>query len=176
MAGGAGGPSAELAAPASAVPPDPPPLPAPPLDNVLLARVNGHVSYALTVLLPDGPSVLLPADALANLETLELLLPSTTAPVPYGTPALSADALLVRLPLPPDAATNLAFHPLAPPSSDAFSFDPAVLPPSGPSPVSSIARPDADPIPLTHTITWQTLSPRALKAALANPPINRESP
>ncbi|MBR6022913.1 MAG: zinc ribbon domain-containing protein, partial [Kiritimatiellae bacterium] len=81
-----------------------------PADNVLLARINGRPAYALPVLLPDGPSALLPVAALDGLETLELLLPSTLAPVPYGTPALSADSLLVRLPLPPSAATNLALH------------------------------------------------------------------
>lgn len=170
MAGGAGGSPAESETEVSTE------EPATFRDNVLLAHINGRPVYALPVQMPGGPSVLLPAAALEGLETLELSLPSTGEHVSYGPPALSADALLVRLPLPPNAATNLAFHPLAPPSSDAFSFDPAVLPPSGPSPVSSIARPDADPIPLTHTIAWQTLSPRALKAALANPPINRESP
>ncbi len=150
--------------------------PAPFHDNVLLARINGRPVYALPVQMAGGPSVLLPAAALEGLETLELSLPSTGEPVPYGMPAISSDSLLVRLFLPREVVTNLYFHPLAPPSPDAFSFDPAVLPPPGPSLVSSIVRLDADPIPLTHTITWQTLSPRALKAALANPTTTRESP
>lgn len=173
-AGGAGGPPAELE-PADDPTPEPEPT-APPRDNVLLAHINGRPAYALPVQMPGGPSVLLPAAVLEDLETLELSQPSTGEPVPYGIPAISADSLLVRLFLPREMVTNLTFHPLAPPSPDAFTFDPAVLPPPGPSPVSAIARPDAVPIPLTHTIEWQTLSPRALKAALANPPQTRETP
>ena len=168
--GGADGPSAESEAEVSAE------EPSPFRDNVLLAHINGRPAYALPVQMPGGPSVLLPAAALEGLETLELSLPSTGEPVVYGMPAISDNSLLVRLFLPIDVVTNLYFHPLAPPSPDAFSFDPAVLPPPGPSLVSSIVRPDGDPIPLTHTITWQSLSPRALTAALAKPSANQESP
>ena len=134
-------------------------------DAVLFARVNGRDVYALPVAWPDGPCAILPAAALAGLETLELIQPSTALPVPYGAPAVSRDGRLVRLPLAADTA-GIAFHPLAGAAADGFVFDPDAMPPAGPSPVAAVRVPGADDIPLSAAILWQTVSPRALKTIL----------
>jgi hypothetical protein len=134
-------------------------------DNVLFARVNGRDVYALPVAWPDGPCVILPAAALAGLETLELIQPSTALPVPYGAPAVSRDGRLVRLPLAGEAG-GIAFHPLAGAADGGFVFDPDAMPPEGAAPVAAVRVPGADDIPLSAAILWQTVSPRALKSIL----------
>lgn len=134
-------------------------------DNVLFAQVNGRDVYALPVAWPDGACAILPAAALAGVETLELIQPSTALPVPYGAPSVSRDGWLVRLPLVGEAG-GIAFHPLAGAAADGFVFDPDAMPPAGPSPVAAVHVPGADDIPLSAAILWQTVSPRALKSIL----------
>lgn len=134
-------------------------------DNVLFARVNGRDVYALPVAWPGGACAILPAAALAGLETLELIQPSSALPVPYGAPAVSRDGRLVRLPLVGEAG-GIAFHPLAGAADGGFVFDPDAMPPEGAAPVAAVRVPGADDIPLSAAILWQTVSPRALKSIL----------
>ena len=134
-------------------------------DNVLFARVNGRDVYALPVAWPGGACAILPAAALAGLETLELIQPSTALPVPYGAPAVSRDGRLVRLPLVGEAG-GIAFHPLAGAADGGFIFDPDAMPPEGAASVAAVRVSGADDIPLSAAILWQTVSPRALKSIL----------
>ncbi len=83
----------------------------------------------------DGAFAVLPADALAGLETLELFFASTNLPVAYGTPSVAQGAPLVRLPL---SETNLIFHAIAAKPGEGFVFDPAALPPTGAGPVAAV--------------------------------------
>lgn len=134
-------------------------------DNVLFARVNGRDVYTLPVAWPGGACAILPAAALARLETLELIQPSTALPVPYGAPAVSRDGRLVRLPLAGEAG-GIAFHPLAGAADGGFVFDPDAMPPEGAAPVAAVRVPGAENVPLSAAILWQTVSPRALKSIL----------
>ncbi len=134
-------------------------------DNVLFARVNGRDVYALPVAWPVGACAILPAAALAGLETLELIQPSTALPVPYGALAVSRDGRLVRLPLVGEAG-GIAFHPLAGAADGGFVFDPDAMPPEGAAPVAAVRVPGAENVPLSAAILWETVSPRALKSIL----------
>ena len=153
-------------------------------DNVLVAKVNGRVCYALPVAMKDGTFAVLPASALAGLETLELFFASTNAPVSYGTPSVAQGAPLVRLPL---AETNLTFHAVAAKAGEGFVFDPAALPPEGGCPVAAVrhfvpppsGRGDAAArqggvhgsahIPLSDKLLWRDVPPRDLKALFNQP-------
>ena len=134
-------------------------------DDVLVAKVNGRECYALPVAMKDGSFAVLPASALAGLETLELFFASTNAPVAYGTPSVAQGAPLVRLPL---AETNLSFHAVAAKAGEGFVFDSAALPPEGGGAVAAVrdAPADAQPsdIPLSDKLLWRDMPPRELKA------------
>ena len=165
-----------LAAKEEAVPKEP--------DNVLVAKVNGRECYALPVAMRDGTFAVLPASALAGLETLELFFASTNAPVSYGLPSVAQSAPLVRLPL---VETNLTFHAIAAKAGDGFVFDTSALPPEGDGPVSAVRhfapppseRGDAaarqggvhgsDHIPLSDKLLWRDVPPRDLKALFIQP-------
>ena len=149
-------------------------------DSVLVAKVNGRACYALPVAMKDGAFAVLPADALAGLETLELFFASTNLPVAYGTPSVAQGAPLVRLPL---SETNLTFHAIAANAVEGFVFDSNALPPEGAQSVAAVRecgravgaslpdapgrdvstkRPPAD-IPLSDKLIWRDVSPRELK-------------
>ena len=153
-------------------------------DNVLVAKVNGRSCYALPIAMKDGAFAVLPADALAGLETLELFFASTNLPVAYGTPSVAQGAPLVRLPL---SETNLTFHAIAAKAVEGFVFDSNALPPKGGGPVAAVraslsggaggppaeiqrqravaGEPPAPPelIPLSDKLIWRDVSPRELK-------------
>ena len=125
-------------------------------DGVLVAKVNGRECYALPVAMRDGAFAVLPADALAGLETLELFFASTNLPVAYGTPSVAQGAPLVRLPL---SETNLAFRAVAAKPDEGFVFDHATLPPDAPAPVAAVHG-----VPLSDDLAWRDVPPRELKA------------
>ena len=132
-------------------------------DDVLVAKVNGRACYALPVAMKDGSFAVLPASALAGLETLELFFASTNAPVAYGTPSVAQGAPLVRLPL---AETNLSFHAVAAKAGEGFVFDSAALPPEGGGMVAAVRATGDQPadIPLSDKLLWRDMPPRELKA------------
>ena len=166
-----------LAAKEEAVPKEP--------DNVLVAKVNDRECYALPVAMKDGTFAVLPASALAGLETLELFFASTNALVSYGMPSVAQGAPLVRLPI---TETNLTFHAIAAKADEGFAFDSASLPPEGAEPVAFVRvapsggaggspaeiqrqctiadGPSAPPdvIPLSDKLLWRDVPPRELKA------------
>ena len=161
-------------------------------DGVLVAKVNGRECYALPVAMKDGAFAVLPADALAGLETLELFFASTNLPVAYGTPSVAQGAPLVRFPL---SETNLAFRAIAAKADEGFVFDPATLPPDAPAPVAavrarakqppsergvaqsaggSIPSGDLAAVPLSPALLWRDVPPRELKAMFQ--PKKQETP